>query len=51
MAQLETYFYGQGKVFLAHRQAIGKPGAIRWIGDVSALSRALTVERLNHKES
>ncbi|HGT4219287.1 TPA: hypothetical protein ACTYY8_001600 [Klebsiella michiganensis] len=51
MAQLETYYYGQGKVFLAPRQANGKPGAFRWIGDVSALSLALTVERLNHKES
>lgn len=51
MAQLETYYYGQGKVFLARRQANGKPGAFRWIGDVSALSMALTVERLSHKES
>lgn len=47
----ETYYYGQGKVFLARRLANGRPGAIRWIGDVSALSLALTVERLSHKES
>jgi hypothetical protein len=36
MAQSETYYYGQGKVFLARRQANGKPGAFRWVGDVSA---------------
>ena len=29
MAQLETYYYGQGKVFLARRLANGKPGAFR----------------------
>lgn len=49
--QSETYYYGQGKVYLAPRLASGRPGAFRWIGDVSALSLALTVERLNHKES
>lgn len=47
----ETYYYGQGKVYLSRRLANGKPAAIRWIGDVSALSLALTVERLSHKES
>ncbi|ATM05119.1 MULTISPECIES: hypothetical protein [Klebsiella/Raoultella group] len=51
MPQSETYYYGQGKVYLARRQANGKPGAFRWVGDVSALSLALTVERLSHKES
>jgi hypothetical protein len=51
MAQSETYYYGQGKVYLARRQANGQPGATRWIGDVSSLSLALTVERLSHKES
>ncbi|MCL6378691.1 hypothetical protein EXT57_15200 [Pectobacterium brasiliense] len=51
MAQPETYFYGQGKVFLAKRDANGKPKAWRWVGDVSALSLALTVENLTHRES
>ena len=51
MAQSETYYYGQGKVYLARRLPNGKPGATRWIGDVSALSLALTVERVSHKES
>ncbi|MGW9794816.1 phage tail tube protein [Serratia sp. 121840015-1] len=51
MGQLETYYYGQGKVFLARRLPNGRPGAYRWIGDVSALALALTVEKLSHKES
>ncbi|EAS1642598.1 hypothetical protein DR46_12085 [Salmonella enterica] len=51
MQQTENYYYGQGKVFLARRQANGKPGAFRWVGDVSALSLALTATRLDHKES
>ncbi|WP_431222205.1 hypothetical protein ACQ86O_17775 [Serratia sp. L9] len=51
MAQIETYQYNQGKVYLARRDAYGKPLAWRWIGDVSVLSLALTVENLSHKES
>lgn len=51
MAQPETYYYGQGRVYLAKRDANGKPKAWRWIGDVSALSLALTVENLSHRES
>lgn len=51
MGQLETYYYGQGKVYLARRGPDGKPLSWRWVGDVSALSQALTVENLTHKES
>ena len=29
MGQLETYYYGQGKVFLARRLPNGRPGAYR----------------------
>lgn len=47
----ETYYYGQGKVFLAKRDAAGKPGVWRWIGDCDALSLALEVESFDHKES
>ncbi|MGU9776192.1 phage tail tube protein [Salmonella enterica] len=47
----ETYYYGQGKVYLAPRGEDGKPGAWRWIGDVSALQVAMTVESFSHKES
>lgn len=49
--QVENYYYGQGKVLLARRLPNGRPGPFRWIGDVSALSLALTVEKLSHKES
>lgn len=51
MSQIETYQYNQGKVYLARRDAYGKPLAWRWIGDVSVLSLALSVENLSHKES
>ncbi|ECG5643234.1 hypothetical protein E1K64_15940 [Salmonella enterica subsp. enterica serovar Poona] len=47
----ETYYYGQGKVYLAQRNASGRPGAYRWVGDVSKLELALSVENLTHKES
>nr|WP_318382485.1 hypothetical protein [uncultured Enterobacter sp.] len=47
----ETYYYGQGKVYLAPRDLDGKPGAWRWIGDVSALQVAMTVESFSHKDS
>lgn len=51
MARQETYYYGQGKLYLARRDPYGKPLAWYWVGDVSALSIALTVENLTHKES
>lgn len=52
MARQETYYYGQGKVFLAERDPItGAPGVYRWIGDCDALSLALEVESFDHKES
>lgn len=48
----ETYYYGQGKVFLAERDPVtGMPGVYRWIGDCDALSLALEVESFDHKES
>ncbi|ECE2928239.1 hypothetical protein CDF14_07020 [Salmonella enterica] len=47
----ETYYYGQGKLYLAKRNTSGRPGAWRWVGDVSKLELALSVETLTHKES
>lgn len=48
----ETYYYGQGRIFLAERDAsTGVPGAYRWVGDVSAFSIKLAVEKVEHKES
>ncbi|WP_347253455.1 hypothetical protein [Leminorella grimontii] len=47
----ETYYYGQGKVYLALRNEQGQPLAWRWVGDVDSLSVALSVENFDHKES
>ena len=51
MAHVETYSYGQGKLYLAVRDAMGNIGAQRWVGDVSELSISLTVESFEHSES
>jgi len=48
----ETYYYGQGRIYLAERNATtGVPGEFRWVGDVSAFSIKLAVEKVEHKES
>lgn len=41
----ETYYYGQGKVYLARRGDDGCPGAWRWVGDVSAFNINIAVEQ------
>jgi len=46
----DTYYYGQGKVEAAPIVG-GVIGKYRFIGDVSALSVALEVEKVKHKES
>ncbi|VFT56631.1 Uncharacterised protein [Pseudomonas aeruginosa] len=43
MAQVETYYYGQGKLKLAIHTAAGLT-PWRWLGDVSALSGAMEEE-------
>lgn len=45
------YYYGQGKVFLARRLADGRAGAMRWVGDVSALNVNFTFEQQVNKVS
>ncbi|MDH4706584.1 hypothetical protein OK410_06860 [Pseudomonas aeruginosa] len=50
MAQVETYYYGQGKLKLAIHTAAGLT-PWRWLGDVSALSGAMEEERMSHRES
>ncbi|WP_447888575.1 phage tail tube protein [Serratia fonticola] len=45
------YYYGQGKVFLARRLANGRTGAMRWVGDVSALNVNFTFEQQATKVS
>lgn len=47
----ETYYYGQGKVYLSKRDSAGNPVDLRWVGDVSELTTTLNVETLSHKES
>lgn len=49
--QPETYYYGQGEVLLARRDANGQPETWYWVGDVSALSLAINVQSFNHLES
>lgn len=51
MQQPEMYYYGQGKLYIALRNEKGQALAQRWVGDVSKLSLALTVETIEHKES
>lgn len=47
----ETYYYGQGKVYLARRGDDGRPGAWRWLGDVSELVITLAFEQKISKMS
>lgn len=49
--QQETYYYGQGKLYIAVRNAMGRPGAQRWVGDVDSLNITLNTEKIEHKES
>lgn len=51
MQNKETYYYGQGRVFLSKRDQKGNPIDLRWVGDVSEVSVSLNVETLTHKES
>lgn len=43
----EKYFYGQGRVLVSQ---YGE-NKYRWLGDVSALSIAMEIEKIEHKES
>ncbi|CAI0909459.1 phage tail tube protein [Serratia ficaria] len=47
----ETYYYGQGKVFLARRDNNGRPGSWRWVGDVSDFAITLSFEQKIAKSS
>lgn len=47
----ETYYYGQGKVYLARRLNDGSSLNWRWVGDVSSLTVALAVDRKTQKRS
>jgi hypothetical protein len=46
------YRYGQGRISIAYRDPVtGLPGKFKWVGDVSALSVKLSVEKVTHNES
>jgi hypothetical protein len=47
----DDYYYGQGKVYLARRNANGRSGAMRWVGDVSALNINFTFAQQTTKVS
>ncbi|WP_431222193.1 hypothetical protein ACQ86O_17710 [Serratia sp. L9] len=47
----ETYYYGQGKVYLARRLNDGSSLNWRWAGDVSELTISLVVDRKTKKQS
>lgn len=46
-----AYFSGQGRVYLAQRDANGNPLALRWVGNVPDLKISLNIETIEHKES
>lgn len=46
-----SYFSGQGRVYLAERDANGNPLDLRWVGNVPDLSVELKVEKKSHNES
>lgn len=46
-----AYFSGQGRVYLAKRDANGNPLNLRWVGNVPDLKITLNVETIEHKES
>jgi len=48
---MTQYLLGQGKVYIAARDAAGKPKAQRWLGDVSAAKVGLKVTKADQKES
>lgn len=52
MQKTDQYYYGQGRVSIAIRDAVTNvPGPFQFIGDVSALSVKLTVDKVTHNES
>ena len=48
---MSNYLLGQGSIFVAERDANGKPKALRWLRDVSSAKIALKTTEVNHKES
>lgn len=51
MSNQPEYFLGQGKVFIAQRDAAGNPKAMRWLGDVDDVKISLKTGKVERKES
>ncbi|MFZ2999827.1 MAG: hypothetical protein WA071_05840 [Undibacterium umbellatum] len=51
MSYQPQYFLGQGKVFIAQRDAAGNPKAMRWLGDVDDAKISLKTGKIERKES
>jgi hypothetical protein len=51
MSLNDTYFYGQGKVSVAIRNADGTRGPYLWAGDVSVCTPKFNSDKITHKES
>ncbi|CUZ00501.1 MULTISPECIES: phage tail tube protein [Serratia] len=48
---MSDFYYGQGKLYLARRNAAGQALSWRWVGDVSALSLELEFDEKKSKAS
>ena len=46
-----SYYSGQGKVYVATRDAGGNPGGFRWLGNVPSLELSIETEKFEHKEA
>lgn len=46
-----SYYSGQGKVYVATRDAEGNPGGFRWLGNVPSLELSIETDKFEHKES
>jgi len=45
------YLWGQGKVYIGNRDALGNPQDLRWVGSAPELKLGFSVEYLEHKEA
>lgn len=47
----ETYYLGQGKLYVADRDGSGNPGPFRYLGNMPGCKISLKTDKLTHKES
>ncbi len=46
-----AYYSGQGRVYVATRDASGNPGGFRWLGNVPSLELSIETDKFEHKEA